>query len=204
MTDLFAFTDEMRRLMDRAVAHAGARINHEVESLQSPPDASVLDRALAGAVTAGGIGPGGGVRPLRRRDRAELPGGRQSALPGLRRPSALDRRPDHGHGALGLVDLRHVVAGSSRGDSGREPGTALVGGSGRDAGARRWCLPERGDRRELQRAGGGASLLASLKHPGHDRRLGVAMTAEAHASAKMVARVLDFEIVPVEGDDGGD
>ena len=57
MTELFAYTDEMRRLMDRAIAHAEARISHEVEPLQSPPDAPVLNRALAEAVTAEGLGP---------------------------------------------------------------------------------------------------------------------------------------------------
>ena len=36
-------------------------------------------------------------------------------------------------------------------------------------------------------------------HSDSEGRLGVAMTAEAHASAKMVARALELEIVPVEG-----
>ena len=41
------------------------------------------------------------------------------------------------------------------------------------------------------------------QHPEHDRRLGVAMTHEAHSSAKMVARALDFEVITVVGDERG-
>ena len=40
-------------------------------------------------------------------------------------------------------------------------------------------------------------------HSDSEGRLGVAMTAEAHASAKMVARALELEIVPVEGGERG-
>ena len=54
MSDLFAFDDEMQRLLERAVRHAEARISHEVESLQSPPDSAALFGLLSGAITRSG------------------------------------------------------------------------------------------------------------------------------------------------------
>ena len=58
MSDLFAFGDEMRRLLERAVHHAETRISHQVESLQLPPDPAMLAGLLNGAITDRGIGPG--------------------------------------------------------------------------------------------------------------------------------------------------
>src|SRR5687767_13427669 len=55
--DLFAYTDQMRGLMERAVEHARARISHELEPLRPAPDAAELEAGLARAISPGGIGP---------------------------------------------------------------------------------------------------------------------------------------------------
>jgi glutamate/tyrosine decarboxylase-like PLP-dependent enzyme len=202
MTDLFTYTDEMRRLMDRAIAHAEARISHEVEPLQPPPDASVLNRALAGAVTAEGIGADAAFDLF-----ANVIAPNCLADDNPRFLAFVAHPPST---AAQIMDMA-LSASSIFGTSWLE----AAGATAAENQALRWLADLAG----MPASAGGVFLsgatvanfnaLAAARgwwranHPGHDRRLGVAMTAEAHASAKMVARVLDFEIVPVAGDERG-
>jgi glutamate/tyrosine decarboxylase-like PLP-dependent enzyme len=202
MTDLFAFTDEMRRLMDRAVAHAESRISHQVEPLQSPPDASVLNRALDGALTAGGLGPDAAFDRF-----ADVIAPNCLAVDNPRFLAFVAHPPST---AAQIMDMA-LSASSIFGTSWLE----AAGATAAENQALRWLADLAG----MPASAGGVFLSGATvanfnalaaaracwraKRPGHDRRLGVAMTAEAHASAKMVARVLDFEIVPVPGDEQG-
>ena len=56
--NLFAYTDQMRELMGRAVEHARARIAHDLEPLRPAPEATELEAGLAGAITTSGLGAG--------------------------------------------------------------------------------------------------------------------------------------------------
>ena len=199
MSDLFAFDGEMQRLLGRAVRHAETRISHEVESLQSPPDPAAIFGLLSGAITTSGIGPAAAFDLF-----AEVIAPNCLAVDNPRFLAFVAHPPST---AAQIMDMA-LSASSIFGTSWLEAAGATVA----ENQALRWLADLVG----LPEGAGGVFLsgatIANLnalaaararwraRHPDHDRRLGVAMTYEAHASAKMVARVLDLEIVPVEGD----
>jgi glutamate/tyrosine decarboxylase-like PLP-dependent enzyme len=202
MSDLFAFCDEMRRLLERAVHHAETRISHQVESLQLPPDPAMLAGLLNGAITDRGIGPGAAFDLF-----TDVIAPNCLAVDNPRFLAFVAHPPAT---AAQIMDMA-LSASSIFGTSWLE----AAGATAAENQALRWLADLAG----LPEGAGGVFLSGATianfnalaaarawwraKHPGHDRRLGVAMTHEAHASAKMVARVLDFEVVPVEGDTCG-
>jgi glutamate/tyrosine decarboxylase-like PLP-dependent enzyme len=199
MSDLFAFDDEMRQLLERAVQHAEHRISHQRESLQSPPDPAVIAGLLDGSITEVGIGPKAAFDRF-----ADVIAPNCLAVDNPRFLAFVAHPPST---AAQIMDMA-LSASSIFGTSWLE----AAGATAAENLALRWLADLAG----LPEGAGGVFLsgatIANLNalaaarawwrenHPDHDRRLGVAMTHEAHASAKMVARVLDLEIVPVEGD----
>jgi L-2,4-diaminobutyrate decarboxylase len=200
--DLFTFDAEMRDLLDRAVAFAQARIGHDVESLQPSPDAADLDRALCGAITAEGIGAGKAFDLFANTIAANcLAVDHPRFLAFVAHPPAA---------AAQILDMA-LSASSIFGTSWLE----AAGATAAENQALRWLADLAG----MPEGAGGVflsgatianfnALSAARAHwralrPEHDRRLAVAMTEEAHSSAWMVARALDFEVVAVEADARG-
>lgn len=199
---LFDLTDEMRRLMDRVVSFSLARIGHEVESLQSPPDPDDLDRALRGAITPAGLGPDAAFDLF---STAIAPN--CLAVDNPRFLAFVAHPPSTAATILDMAISASTIFGTSW--------LEAAGATAAENQALRWLADIAG----LPESAGGVFLsgattanlnaLAAARakwrseHPEDTGRLAVAMTHEAHASAKMVARVLDLEIVEVATDARG-
>ena len=200
--DLFAYSDEMRALTDRVFDHARARLSHASESIGPAPEPEPLIGQLSNAITRDGIGAQAAfslftdvIAP--HCQAVDHPG----FLAFVAHPPAV---------AASLFDMA-LSASSIFSTSWLE----AAGATAAENLALRWLADLAG----MPASAGGVFMsgatIANLNalaaarshwrslHPGHDRRLAVAMTFEAHSSAKMVARALDFEIVPVEGDARG-
>lgn len=200
--DLFAYTDHMRQLTDRVIDHARSRIAHDLEPLRPAPDAAELDRALSGVITAEGIGA----------DRAfdlfsHVIAPNCLAVDHPRFLSFVAHPPSTAALIFDMALSASAIFGTSWMES--------AGATAAENQALRWLADLAG----MPEGAGGVFLsgatvanfnaLAAARawwratHPVSEGRLGVAMTAEAHASAKMVARVLELEIVPVAEDERG-
>jgi L-2,4-diaminobutyrate decarboxylase len=200
--DLFSFGDDMRQLTEQVVAHARSRITHELEPLGSAPTASLLSEALCGAITPGGIGADGAFRLF-----TDVIAPNCLAVDNPRFLSFVAHPPS----TAALIFDMALSASAIFGTSWLE----AAGATAAENQALRWLADLAG----MPESAGGVFLSGAtianfnalaaaracwrVKHPEHDRRLAVAMTDEAHSSAKMVARALDFEIVPVISDDRG-
>ena len=200
--DLFAYTDQMRGLMERAVEHARTRIAHDLEPLRPSPDAAELDEGLAGAFTPGGLGAAAAFDLF-----MDVIAPNCLAVDHPRFLSFVAHPPS----AAALIFDMALSASAIFGTSWLE----AAGATAAENQALRWLADLAG----MPEGAGGVFLsgatIANLNalaaarawwretHPGSEGRLGVAMTAEAHASAKMVARVLELEIVAVKGDERG-
>ena len=200
--DLFAFSAEMQDLANQVFEHARSRLDHSSESLAPAPDPAVLDQCLSGALTAHGIGADAAFRLF---TEFIAPNCLAVDHPGF---LAFVAHPPST--AATIFDMALSASGIF--------GTSWLEAAGATAAenqALRWLVDLAG----LPAGTGGVFMsgatIANLNalaaarstwrahHPDHNRRLAVAMTYEAHSSAKMVARALDFEIVPVEGDARG-
>lgn len=200
--DLMAYSAEMRQLMERAVRFAEQRIEHQIEHLSPSPDAALLETALAGAISAPGIGSERAFTLFTDVIAANcLAADHPRFLSFVAQPPA----------AAALILDMTLSASTIFGTSWLE----AAGATAAENQALRWLADVAG----MPETAGGVFLSGATianfnalsaaraawraRNPDHDRRLGVAMTSEAHSSAKMVARALDFEIVPVEGDRQG-
>jgi L-2,4-diaminobutyrate decarboxylase len=192
----------MQQLLDRAVAFAKTRIGHEVEPLHPGPDAAQLDRALCGAISSGGMGAGRAFDLF-----AESVAANCLAVDHPRFLAFVAQPPAT---AAQILDMT-ISASSIFGTSWLE----AAGATAAENQALRWLADLAG----FPEGAGGVFLSGATianfnalsaaraywrsRRPEHDRRLGVAMTHEAHSSAWMVARALDFEILPVATDERG-
>jgi glutamate/tyrosine decarboxylase-like PLP-dependent enzyme len=196
---LFDFTPEMQALLDRVSAFATGRISHQYESLQTPGNASVVDAGLAGSITPSGIGASAAFDCFEQVIAANC-----QAVDNPRFLAFVAHPPST---AATILDMG-ISASTIFGTSWLE----ASGATAAENQALAWLAGVIG----LPASAGGVFLsgattanlnaLAAARaryralHPEHDGRLAVAMTTEAHASAKMVARVLDLEIVEVQTD----
>ena len=199
---MFTFTPEMAELAEAINAFAHDRIAERTGTLSAPPPAPELEAAIRATITAGGLGAKSAFRCFTDQIAPHCQAvDHERFLAFVAHPPAV---------AASLFDMAVSAAGIF-GTSWLEAAGATVA----ENEALRWLANVLG---MPETAGGtflsGATIanlnaLAAARaawraaHPDHDRRLAVAMTFEAHSSAKMVARCLDFEIVPVAMDARG-
>lgn len=199
---LMEWTPDLDALASAVDTWARARIQGERGTLSPPPDPAAITPTIAATISQDGMGEADAFRIF-----TDVIAANCQAVDHERFWAFVSHSPAY---AASLFDMA-ISASSIFGTSWLE----AAGATTAENAALAWLVEIAG-----MPAGSGGTFLSGAtianlnalaasrmtwrhRHPEHDGRVAVAMTAEAHSSARMVARCLDFEIVDVPMDDLG-